>query len=707
MADESETVTQIQEIAAEKASGHAVEDGRYDASAIQVLEGLEAVRKRPGMYIGSTGERGLHHLIWEIVDNAVDEALAGHCDRIVVTLTPDGAIRVEDNGRGIPTDTAPGQELPAVTLALTMLHAGGKFGGGGYKVSGGLHGVGVSVVNALASHLVVEVRNRGHEWRQSFTIGVPDGPLEQVRPMEPGEHTGTTVTYWASQAIFETTTYSLETISSRFREYAFLNKGLEIVVRDERLHAEESAQDLEGDPMQHEGAGETDATEADVVRAEGGAMERRFRYDRGLVDYVEHLNRRKDKANPTVISFEASTPESLEQQMSLEVAMQWNTSYQESVHTFANTINTHEGGTHEEGFRSALTSLVNSWGEEWGLIKKREDRVSGDDIREGLTAIISIKLGEPQFEGQTKTKLGNTEAKGFVQRIVNDQLGHWLAENPAEGKDIIRRAMAAASARLAARKARDLARSRKGLLGGGGLPGKLSDCQSTNPEECEVFIVEGDSAGGSARQGRDPRVQAILPIRGKILNVEKARIDKVLANTEVQAIISALGTGIHEEFDLDKLRYHKVVLMADADVDGHHINTLLLTLLFRFMRPLIEHGFVYMAQPPLYRIRWNKPAEHEFVYSDSERDLLTRDGLESGKKLPKENPVQRYKGLGEMNADELWETTMNPEQRLMLQVTLDDAAQADEVFSILMGEDVEQRRSFIQRNAKDVRFLDI
>ena len=710
MADESETLTQIQEIAAEKASGHAVEEGRYDASAIQVLEGLEAVRKRPGMYIGSTGERGLHHLIWEVVDNAVDEALAGHCDRIVVTLTADGAVQVEDNGRGIPVDTAPGQEMPAVTMALTMLHAGGKFGGSGYKVSGGLHGVGVSVVNALSSHLVVEVRNRGHEWFQSFTMGVPDGPLEQVRPMEPGEHTGTTVTYWAREEIFETTTYSFETITNRFREYAFLNKGLEIVVRDERLHAEESAQDLEDDPMQHEGAGiegGADTTDADVIRADGGAMERRFRYDRGLVDYVEHLNRRKTLANPTVINFEASTPESLEQQMSLEVAMQWNTSYKESVHTFANTINTHEGGTHEEGFRSALTTLVNSWGEEWGLIKKREDRVAGDDIREGLTAIISIKLGEPQFEGQTKTKLGNTEAKGFVQRIVNDQLGHWLAENPGEGKDIVRRAQAAASARMAARKARDLARSRKGLLGGGGLPGKLSDCQSTNPEECEVFIVEGDSAGGSARQGRDPRVQAILPIRGKILNVEKARIDKVLANTEVQAIISALGTGIHEEFDLDKLRYHKVVLMADADVDGHHINTLLLTLLFRFMRPLIEHGFVYMAQPPLYRIRWNKPADHEFVYSDSERDLLMRDGLESGKKLPKENPVQRYKGLGEMNADELWETTMNPEQRLMLQVTLDDAAQADEVFSVLMGEDVEQRRSFIQRNAKDVRFLDI
>ncbi len=422
---------------------------------------------------------------------------------------------------------------------------------------------------------------------------------------------------------------------------------------------------------------------------------------------MEYLNRRKDKANPSIINFEAETAAGAESHMSLELAMQWNNSYTESVHTFANTINTHEGGTHEEGFRAALTTMVNNWGEEWGLVKKREDRVSGDDIREGLTAIISIKLGEPQFEGQTKTKLGNTEAKGFVQRVVNDQLGDWLEKNPAEGKDIIRKAQAAAQARMAARKARDLARSRKGLLGGGGLPGKLSDCQSTNPAECEVFIVEGDSAGGSARQGRDPRIQAILPIRGKILNVEKARIDKVLANTEVQSIISALGTGIHEEFDADKLRYHKVVLMADADVDGHHINTLLLTLLFRFMRPLIELGHVYMAQPPLYRLRWNKPAEHEFVYSDAERDALRRDGLAAGKKLPKENPVQRYKGLGEMNAKELWETTMDPDQRLMLQVTLDDAAHADEVFSVLMGEDVEQRRSFIQRNAKDVRFLDI
>jgi DNA gyrase subunit B len=681
----------------------------YDANSIQVLEGLEAVRKRPGMYIGSTGERGLHHLVWEIVDNSVDEALAGFCDRILVTLQADGAVRVEDNGRGIPTDTAPGQEMAAVTMALTMLHAGGKFGGGGYKVSGGLHGVGVSVVNALSSRLIVEVRNRGHLWRQTFSLGVPDGELEQVRAMEPGESTGTAVTYWASTDIFETTTYSLETITHRFREMAFLNKGLEIVINDERPAADDVLDAVSDDTV----AAEVDQAGSDAMRkGEGGGLTQVFKYDRGLVDYVEHLNRRKQHANPTVISFEADSgdvkgADTSANPMSLEMAMQWNTSYSESVHTFANTINTHEGGTHEEGFRAALTTLVNHWGEEWNLIKKKEDRVSGDDVREGLTAIISIKMAEPQFEGQTKTKLGNTEAKGFVQRVVNDGLGAWLEQNPAEGRDIVRKAQAAASARIAARKARDLARGRKGLLGGGGLPGKLSDCQSTNPEECEVFIVEGDSAGGSARQGRDPRIQAILPIRGKILNVEKARLDKVLANTEVQAIISALGTGVHEEFNLEKLRYHKVVLMADADVDGHHINTLLLTLLFRFMRPLIEHGFVYMAQPPLYRLRWNKPAEHEFVYSDSERDALMADGLGSGKRLPKENPVQRYKGLGEMNADELWETTMNPDQRLMLQVTLEDAAQADEVFSTLMGEDVEMRRSFIQRNAKDVRFLDI
>ncbi len=690
----------------EKRSTTAVDGSvEYDASAITVLEGLEAVRKRPGMYIGSTGERGLHHLIWEIVDNGVDEALAGYATRIVLTLQADGGVRVEDNGRGIPTDTAPGQDMPALTMALTMLHAGGKFGGGGYKVSGGLHGVGVSVVNALSTRLVAEVKNRGHLWRQTFQLGVPDADLAQVRPMEDGEQTGTTVTWYASEEIFEHTTYNLETITSRLREMAFLNKGVEFVVRDERPDAESRVDAVQDDTIDNE----IDNAGHDAIkRAETGGLEQVFKYDRGLVDYVEHLNRRKTTANPSVISFEAETAEGASgQHMSLEVAMQWNTSYTESVHTFANNINTHEGGTHEEGFRAALTSLVNNWGEEWGLIKKKEDRVSGDDIREGLTAIISIKLSEPQFEGQTKTKLGNTEAKGFTQRIMNDQLGAWLEQNPTEGREIVRKSQAAASARIAARKARELARNRKGLLGGGGLPGKLSDCQSTNPAECEVFIVEGDSAGGSARQGRDPRIQAILPIRGKILNVEKARIDKVLANSEVQAIISALGTGIHEEFNLEKLRYHKVVMMADADVDGHHINTLLLTLLFRFMKPLIEHGYVYMAQPPLYRLRWNKPAEHEFVYSDAERDALLADGQAQGKKLPKENPVQRYKGLGEMNADELWETTMDPDARLMKQVTLEDAAQADEIFSILMGEDVEQRRSFIQRNAKDVRFLDI
>lgn len=677
--------------------------GDYDASAIQVLEGLEAVRKRPGMYIGSTGERGLHHLIWEIVDNAVDEALAGYCDTINVTLREDGAISVSDNGRGIPTDTAPGQDLPAATLALTVLHAGGKFGGGGYKVSGGLHGVGSSVVNALSTSLRLEVKNRGYLWEQDFSLGVPDYPLRQVRPLEEGEQTGTTVIWTASRDIFETTTYSLETITSRFREMAFLNKGLTIVLRDERPQSGDIAEAVADETV----ANEVDQADADAIHADGHALEQVFCYERGLADYVDHLNKRKATLS-SIIAFEAETPEDAKNPMSLEVAMQWQaTSYNESVHTFANTINTPEGGTHEEGFRAALTSLMNRWGEEWGLIKKKEDRLTGDDIREGLTAIISLKIGEPQFEGQTKAKLGNTEAKGFAQGVVNDQLGDWLEKNPLEGKDIIRKAQAAASARIAARKARDLARNRKGLLGGGGLPGKLSDCQSRNPEECEVFIVEGDSAGGSARQGRDPRIQAILPIRGKILNVEKARIDKVLGNAEVQSIISALGTGIQDEFDLDKLRYHKVVLMADADVDGHHINTLLLTLLFRFMKPLIEHGHVFMAQPPLYRLRWNKPHEHEFVYSDSERDALLRAGTEAGKKLPKENPVQRYKGLGEMNAKELWETTMDPDQRLMLQVTLDDAAHADEIFSILMGEDVEQRRSFIQRNAKDVRFLDI
>ena len=678
----------------------------YNASAIQVLEGLDAVRKRPGMYIGSTGERGLHHLVYEVVDNSVDEALAGHCDRITITLLADGGVRVEDNGRGIPVDMHPIEKQPAVTVVLTMLHAGGKFGGGGYKVSGGLHGVGVSVVNALSSRLEVEVRRDGYRWTQGFVRGVPEGELQRH---EATDETGTSTTFWADPNVFETTAYSFETLTSRFREMAFLNKGLEIVVRDERSRAEEVAAAVDDTTAPAE-ADRTDQAEAgqaagdSIAEAPEGGIERRFKYDGGLIDYVAHLNRTKEPVHRSVISIESENAES---GMSLEIAMQWNLSFTESVHTFANTINTHEGGTHEEGFRSALTSLVNGWGEEWGMIKKREDRLSGDDVREGLTAIISVKMAEPQFEGQTKTKLGNTEAKSFVQRVVYDELGAWFEQNPGEGRDIVRKGIAAASARVAARKARDLARNRKGLLGGGGLPGKLADCQSTNPEECEIFVVEGDSAGGSAKGGRDPRIQAILPIRGKILNVEKARIDRVLANTEVQAIISALGTGIHEDFDLAKCRYHKIVMMADADVDGHHIRTLLLTLLFRFMRPLIEAGYVYLAQPPLYRLKWNKPHEHEFAYSDRERDALVETGREAGKKLPKDNAIQRYKGLGEMNAEELWETTMDPDNRLLLQVTLDDAAQADEMFSVLMGEDVEQRRSFIQRNAKDVRFLDI
>ncbi|SDT42638.1 DNA gyrase subunit B [Friedmanniella luteola] len=647
--------------------------GAYDSESITVLEGLEAVRKRPGMYIGSTGERGLHHLVQEVVDNSVDEAMAGYCDTIDVRVLADGGIRVIDNGRGIPVKLHPKEGIPAVTVALTVLHAGGKFGDGGYKVSGGLHGVGVSVVNALSTHLTVDVYRDGYHWTQSFSLGVPDGPLEQL---EATDRTGTTVTFYASSEIFETTVYTYDTLATRFREMAFLNKGLTISITDER---------------------------PDRVDDQGRPLTDTFCYADGLVDYVKYLIGTKETIHGSVINVEAERPEA---GLSLELAMQWNTSYNESVHTFANAINTHEGGTHEEGFRAALTLTANKWAETWGLVRKKEDRLSGEDIREGLTAIISIKLAEPQFEGQTKTKLGNTEARSFTQTVVNDMLGAWFEQNPAEGRQIIRKGQAAAIARVAARKARDAARDRKGLLGRSGLPGKLSDCQSTNPEECEVFIVEGDSAGGSAKGGRDPRIQAILPIRGKILNVEKARIDRIMQNNEVQAIISALGTGVHDDFDVEKLRYHKIVMMADADVDGAHIRTLLLTLMFRFMRPLIEAGHVYLAQPPLFKINWSNSA-HELAYTDSERDALLRVGGEEGKRLPRDNAIQRYKGLGEMNPDQLWETTMDPDNRVLLQVTLDDAARADEMFSILMGEDVEQRRNFIQRNAKDVRFLDI
>jgi DNA gyrase subunit B len=618
------------------------------------------------MYIGSTGPRGLHHLVYEIVDNSVDEALAGHCDNIDVTITKDGSIRVSDNGRGIPVDLHPVEKKPAVEVVLTVLHAGGKFGGGGYAVSGGLHGVGASVVNALSSTLSVEVHRDGVIWTQSYTVGVPDHPLKKAGKTE---KTGTTIVFTPSAEIFETVEFDYETLRQRFQQMCFLNKGLKINLIDERT-------------------GKTDS----------------YLYERGLIDYVEYLNSAKkvEVVHEEVISIESETKE---KSLSVEIAMQWTNGYNEGVHTYANTINTHEGGTHEEGFRTALTSLLNKYARDKGQLKEKDENLTGDDVREGLTAVISVKLTEPQFEGQTKTKLGNTEAKTFVQKVVNDQLGDWLERNPGQAKEVIRKAIQAAAARLAARKAREATR-RKGLLESGGMPGKLRDCSSRDPEISEIYIVEGDSAGGSAVRGRDPETQAILPLRGKILNVEKARLDRALANTEVQALITAFGTGIGEDFDVSKIRYHKCILMADADVDGQHIRTLLLTLLFRYMRPLIEHGYVYMAQPPLFRIKWTN-AEHEYVFSDEERDTRIAEGQKEGKKLPKENSIQRYKGLGEMDYDELWETTMNPASRTLLQVTLADAALADEIFSTLMGEDVESRRGFIQKNAKDVRFLDI
>ncbi|MBW8871803.1 MAG: DNA topoisomerase (ATP-hydrolyzing) subunit B [Leifsonia sp.] len=654
----------------------------YGANEIQVLEGLEAVRKRPGMYIGSTGPRGLHHLVYEIVDNSVDEALAGHADNIEVTILPDGAVRVIDNGRGIPVDEHPVEKKSTVEVVLTILHAGGKFGGGGYAVSGGLHGVGSSVVNALSSRLDVEVRRQGYVYRQSYRNGVPEAPLEQG---EASDATGTTITFWPSPETFETVVFDYETLRTRFQQMAFLNKGLRIALTDER-------------PRQ------VPEVEGEVDEEEFEPQHEVFLYERGLTDYVHYLNSAKkaEVVHDEIISFET---EDTERKIALEVAMQWTTGYNESVFTYANTINTHEGGTHEEGFRAALTTLVNRYAREKGILKEKDDNLSGDDVREGLTAVISVKLSEPQFEGQTKTKLGNTEAKAFVQKVVGDQLGDWFDRNPNQAKDIIRKALQAATARLAARKARETAR-RKGLLESGGMPGKLKDCQSKDPTVSEIFIVEGDSAGGSAVQGRNPETQAILPLRGKILNVEKARLDRALANNEVQAMITAFGAGIGEDFNPEKARYHKIVLMADADVDGQHITTLLLTLLFRYMRPLVDLGYVYLAQPPLYRLKWSN-AEHEYVYSDRERDAFLADGLAAGKRIPKDNGVQRYKGLGEMDYKELWETTMNPETRTLLQVTLDDAAAADEIFATLMGEDVESRRSFIQKNAKDVRFLDI
>ena len=642
------------------------ENSGYEAGNIQVLEGLEAVRKRPGMYIGSTGPRGLHHLVYEIVDNSVDEALAGHCDAIQVTITKEGWVRVQDNGRGIPVAVHPTEGVSTVQVVLTILHAGGKFGGGGYAVSGGLHGVGASVVNALSTKLRVAVAREGFFWTQSYQNGVPDAPLAKATATDSN---GTMIEFEPNAEIFETVDFDYETLRARFQQMCFLNKGLEISIKDERSGKEDT-----------------------------------YLYERGLMDYVEFLNSSKktELVHQEIISFESETKE---KNLSLELAMQWTNAYNESVHTYANTINTHEGGTHEEGFRAALTSLLNKYARATNLLKEKDENLSGDDCREGLTAVISVKLSEPQFEGQTKTKLGNTEAKAFVQKVVNEQLGDWLERNPTQAKDIVRKAIQAATARQAARKAREATR-RKGLLESGGMPGKLRDCSSRDPIVSEIYIVEGDSAGGSAVRGRNPETQAILPLRGKILNVERARLDRAMANTEVQALITAFGTGIGEEFDVSKIRYHKCVLMADADVDGQHIRTLILTLLFRYMRPLIEHGYVYLAQPPLYRIKWSN-AEHEYVYSDAERDEKLASGQAAGKKIPKENSIQRYKGLGEMDYDELWATTMDPDRRTLLQVTLDDAALADEVFSTLMGDDVEGRRTFIQRNAKDVRFLDI
>jgi DNA gyrase subunit B len=665
---------------------------QYGADSIKVLEGLEAVRKRPGMYIGSTGERGLHHLVWEVVDNAVDEAMAGFASKVDVRILEDGGVQVTDDGRGIPV-AMHATGVPTVDVVMTVLHAGGKFEEGAYQVSGGLHGVGVSVVNALSSRLEADIRRDGYEWFQTYDSSVP-GTLKKG---EKTNETGTTIRFWADPNVFETTVYDFETIARRLQEMAFLNKGLTIELTDERVTRNEVVDEVVSDHAEAPKSAEEKAAE---VAAPQKVKHRVFHYAGGLVDFVKHINRTKTAIQPSVIDFEGKGTGH-----EVEIAMQWNAGYSESVHTFANTINTHEGGTHEEGFRAALTTVVNKYAKDKKLLKDKDPNLTGDDIREGLAAVISVKVAQPQFEGQTKTKLGNTEVKSFVQKICNEQLNHWFESNPAEAKTVINKAVSSAQARIAARKARELVR-RKSATDIGGLPGKLADCRSTDPTKSELYVVEGDSAGGSAKSGRDSMFQAILPLRGKIINVEKARIDRVLKNTEVQAIITALGTGIHDEFDIEKLRYHKIVLMADADVDGQHISTLLLTLLFRFMKPLVEHGHIYLAQPPLYKLKWQRQ-EPEFAYSDRERDGLLEAGKASGKRINIDDGIQRYKGLGEMDAKELWETTMDPSVRVLRQVTLDDAAAADELFSILMGEDVEARRSFITRNARDVRFLDV
>ena len=687
------------------------EEHAYDAGSITILEGLEAVRKRPGMYIGSTGSRGLHHLIWEIVDNSVDEAMAGYADKVTVKLLEDGGVEVIDNGRGIPVEMH-ASGAPTVQVVMTQLHAGGKFDSDSYAVSGGLHGVGISVVNALSTRVEAEIKRDGKHWYQNFQNAIPDDLVEGGN----ARGTGTKIRFWADPEVFETTEYDYDTISRRLQEMAFLNKGLSIELIDERVTEEQ----IELEEIADAESGETSADETsfddapdagDTFNEESGEAEdaaadkkRRkkvtFHYPDGLTDYVKYLNKSKTAIHPTIVSFDAKGEDH-----EVEVALQWNQGYKQSVHTFANTINTHEGGTHEEGFRAALTSLMNRYAKEHKLLKEKDGNLSGDDCREGLAAVISVKVGDPQFEGQTKTKLGNSEIKGFVQRAVNEHVNDWFDANPAEAKAIINKAVSSAHARMAARKAREMVR-RKSATDLGGLPGKLADCRSKDPKISELYIVEGDSAGGSAKGGRDSKFQAILPLRGKILNVEKARMDKVLKNAEVQAIITALGTGIHEEFDIKKLRYDKIVLMADADVDGQHIATLLLTLLFRFMPQLVEDGHVFLANPPLYKLKWSKGTPG-YAFSDAERDKLLAEGLEQNRKINKDDGIQRYKGLGEMNAAELWETTLDPSTRILRRVDLEDAQRADELFSILMGDDVSARRSFITRRAKDVRFLDI
>ncbi len=628
----------------------------YTAKDITVLEGLEAVRKRPGMYIGSTGPRGLHHLVYEVVDNSIDEALAGYCKNITVKIKEGNVIEVNDDGRGIPVGIVPKYNKPAVEIVLTMLHAGGKFGGDGYKVSGGLHGVGVSVVNALSEKLTVDVQRDGQIYRQSFSYGKPTSKLEVAGKIK---KTGTKVTFLPDKEIFEDLNFSFETIRQRMREMAFLNKDLKIELIDERVEPNERVE---------------------------------YKYSGGIIDFVKHLNSTKEPLHKKVIYFDNK-----EASGEVEIAMQYNAGYTESVFTFANNINTHEGGAHLSGFKAALTRTINDYARKKGILKEKEENLSGEDIREGLTAIVSVKLREPQFEGQTKTKLGNTEIRGLVESTTGARLDEFLEENPQTAKLIVNKVIQAARARAAARKARELTR-RKGLLESMALPGKLADCSVQDPSLSELYLVEGDSAGGSAKQARDRGFQAILPLKGKILNVEKARLNKILGSEEIQAIITALGTGIGEEFDIGSARYHRVIIMTDADVDGAHIRTLILTFFYRYMLPMIESGYIHIAQPPLYKVTHDGLTK--YFYKDRELE-------EYLKKLNKNPGVQRYKGLGEMNPEQLWDTTMNPEKRTLLKVNLEDAIVADEIFSILMGDRVEPRRDFIQKHAKDVRFLDI